>query len=590
MTSVFWVFYKHIERYSNQLPFKIRVSTGLVMHLIMFILSVISIVLLRLVWYKEPGTVRTLFIALVLSNLLLYLSTMVELAVPDLGAKILLNDLEVAFYAVIPLLIFLFAVKYSGWKKRISWRFIAVLSAIPVAMLLLLVTNDYHHLFFHDISIIQRDGYQELYCDYATGFFVLYVYSRLVAVVGTLFLFRLYSTAPPTKKGQIIIVLLASCIPWLITSGEYMFYFTDSYISYIVIFVFITVTSLMIYIGTFMFQTVDVTPLAMDSLVEHVSEGVLVVEQGGRLAYASKRALASLGSDPSIIGRRADEVLPGLLSSLLAEKPEGASHSSRIDLNERSYAIEVTDLSGEMAEVKGRLIIMRDITEEEANKAALRLANEKLSLLNMVARHDLVNKLSATQGYIELGRRDGGATPPQLERFRKMDALMREMTAVLDFSKEYQKLGLESPTWQNVGGTVRTAVQQTGLNGVAADVEVDGAEIYADLMLRTVFANLLDNSLRHGGHVSKVRIASGVGPDGSLTIAYEDDGVGIPAQEKERIFELGFGKHTGMGMYMARHILLITGCTISERGEAGRGCRFVITVPPSRWRRAAGRA
>jgi signal transduction histidine kinase len=67
-------------------------------------------------------------------------------------------------------------------------------------------------------------------------------------------------------------------------------------------------------------------------------------------------------------------------------------------------------------------------------------------------------------------------------------------------------------------------------------------------------------------------------------IIYEDDGEGIPAGDKEHIFRRGFGKHTGLGLFLSREILAITGITIRESGEPGKGVRFEILVPGDMYR------
>jgi signal transduction histidine kinase len=64
----------------------------------------------------------------------------------------------------------------------------------------------------------------------------------------------------------------------------------------------------------------------------------------------------------------------------------------------------------------------------------------------------------------------------------------------------------------------------------------------------------------------------------------EDDGPGIPEENKERIFEKGFGNNTGLGLFLTREILGITGITIRETGEPGTGARFELTVPPGSYR------
>ena len=68
-------------------------------------------------------------------------------------------------------------------------------------------------------------------------------------------------------------------------------------------------------------------------------------------------------------------------------------------------------------------------------------------------------------------------------------------------------------------------------------------------------------------------------------ITCEDDGAGIPVPHKEAIFEPGFGKGSGFGLFLTREILEITGIRISETGEEGKGARFGILVPAGMFRR-----
>ena len=69
-----------------------------------------------------------------------------------------------------------------------------------------------------------------------------------------------------------------------------------------------------------------------------------------------------------------------------------------------------------------------------------------------------------------------------------------------------------------------------------------------------------------------------------LSSCVEDDGTGIPAEEKEKIFERGYGKNTGLGLFLTREILGITGITIRETGIPGKGARFEIAVPTAAYR------
>jgi len=64
----------------------------------------------------------------------------------------------------------------------------------------------------------------------------------------------------------------------------------------------------------------------------------------------------------------------------------------------------------------------------------------------------------------------------------------------------------------------------------------------------------------------------------------EDDGVGIPADQKEAIFSAGVGQNTGYGLFLVREVLFMTGFSIRETGEPGKGARFEIRIPRGSFR------
>jgi len=107
--------------------------------------------------------------------------------------------------------------------------------------------------------------------------------------------------------------------------------------------------------------------------------------------------------------------------------------------------------------------------------------------------------------------------------------------------------------------------------------------MFADPLVVKVFYNLMDNAVSHGGTITCIRFSPRRHGD-DYVIVCEDDGVGVPAEEKEKIFERGFGKHTGLGLALSREILSITGITITENGRPGKGARFEITVPKGSYR------
>jgi signal transduction histidine kinase len=118
---------------------------------------------------------------------------------------------------------------------------------------------------------------------------------------------------------------------------------------------------------------------------------------------------------------------------------------------------------------------------------------------------------------------------------------------------------------------------------VTLGVRCPGLELFADQMIERVFFNLLDNAVRHGKRVTRIGVSCGE-QDGDLVVTWEDNGVGIAPANKERVFERGFGDNTGLGMFLVREVLSLTGMTIRETGEYGTGARFEIRVPPGMYR------
>ncbi|MDH7510085.1 MAG: PAS domain S-box protein [Methanolinea sp.] len=224
--------------------------------------------------------------------------------------------------------------------------------------------------------------------------------------------------------------------------------------------------------------------------------------------------------------------------------------------------------------------IIHDISARVSAERALRVANRKLQLLSGITRHDILNSITVAQGYIDL-MGDPGTLPP--ETAENVIRTLRRIRRQIEFTREYEDLGLEDPVWQNLGRMFRLLdfPPHVSLHMVYCDWEV-----YADPMLRKVFENLLENSIRHGGpDMNSVTVTCREsGPD--LIVEWQDNGTGISNNEKEAIFSRGYGKGTGFGLFLAREILGISGITIRECGSEGQGARFAMVVPAGQFRPA----
>jgi PAS domain S-box-containing protein len=232
----------------------------------------------------------------------------------------------------------------------------------------------------------------------------------------------------------------------------------------------------------------------------------------------------------------------------------------------------------------GRRASNREITDRKQVEEALRLANTKLNLLTAITRHDIQNQVTVLLGYLTLAEETGGDPGEHDMYLKKAETAGARISHLIAFTKEYQQIGVETPTWRELRSEISEAEGAAPLGNVKVENLVPrGLTLYADPLIVKVFYNLLDNAVRYGGKITQVRFSARE-RDGALVVVCEDDGSGVPVDEKEKIFARGYGKNTGLGLFLSREILSITGMTITEIGEPGKGARFEVTVPNGAYR------
>ena len=111
--------------------------------------------------------------------------------------------------------------------------------------------------------------------------------------------------------------------------------------------------------------------------------------------------------------------------------------------------------------------------------------------------------------------------------------------------------------------------------------DCQGLNVLADSILRQLFYNFIDNTKKYGKKTTEIRIHYEKQKSGDLRLFYEDNGVGISAENKPKLFTKGFstGGSTGFGLFLAKKIIDAYGWTIVEEGEPGKGVKFAITIP-----------
>jgi signal transduction histidine kinase len=211
---------------------------------------------------------------------------------------------------------------------------------------------------------------------------------------------------------------------------------------------------------------------------------------------------------------------------------------------------------------------------------------KKLQIVGSITRHDVLNQLTVIMGYNDLlGMM---VEDPEFKDFlEKEKVALTKIRRQLQSAKDYQNIAADPPRWQNIRNLAHRVSEDLDVKKVRIIADTGTASVLADALFGRVFHHLFDNALLHGEMVTEITISlQQTGSSGLLLV--ENNGISIPAADKERIFERDNGKGTGWGLFIVREILAATGMTITETGEEGKGVRFEITLPPGSFRPDGG--
>ena len=246
---------------------------------------------------------------------------------------------------------------------------------------------------------------------------------------------------------------------------------------------------------------------------------------------------------------------------------------------------KVVGLRGLVIDITERKKVEKALEESENHYRLLaereHVTNQKLNVVGRLTRHDVYNKLTAAKLNTYLLKKRVGDDPKIVNCIDGINRALEQAESLLESSRVYEQIGTEKLKSVNVGECFDEAVL---FFPVRQNVEVlnecQGLRVMADSSLRQLFYNFIDNSLKHGEKISRMRLHYEKSSDGAK-LFYEDDGGGITEANKLKIFSEGFttGKGTGYGLYLVKRMMEVYGWEIREVGEEGKGVRFETTIP-----------
>ncbi|MFB6081148.1 MAG: PAS domain S-box protein, partial [Haloferacaceae archaeon] len=313
---------------------------------------------------------------------------------------------------------------------------------------------------------------------------------------------------------------------------------------------------------------------------EEAFDAMVIADDDGRYVEVNESACELFGlPKEDLLGRRISEFAPGEFDFEAAwrrfqesDDEQGTFPLVRANGERRTveYAATTDIIPGE------HLSVLRDVTERERQYETIQKQRDELDRFAGIVSHDLRNPLTTAQGYLELAREERDSE--HLDRIgHGLDRMDRIIEDVLWLARQGEEIGPTDPV------DLREAIEDAWL--IVADQETTAKLRLADEAfgrieadddrLSQLLENLLRNAVEHGGSDVTVRVeptATGV--------AIEDDGPGIPADERDRVFESGYSTRTdgtGFGLSIVERICEAHGWSVDvTTGDLG-GARFEIS-------------
>lgn len=478
---------------------------------------------------------------------------------------LLANRLQYVAVPFVPIALLSMALRYTGHEAYISRTTLALLLVVPAMSVLLMLSNPFHGLFWAGSRLETVEPFSVMVFQPGPWYLVHLFYSYLLLVAATVTLVRWALTAERTYKRQARYILIGIAVPWAanlakqLALGESPLDPTP---------IFFTVSGVFIGVAILRFQFLDLAPVARNTVVEVMREGLLVVDTEGRIVDANPAAQELLG-EPTPVGRHIAEIAP----AALVDACMGASDEETLALStpsgERAFDFRRSTLPG-----GARMVLLYDITERRRQAQQLERQNGRLERFGSVLSHDLRNPLNVSQGYVEMLADESEGEEAEHAR-RALDGMDR-MEALIDDTLALTREGpaVTQPETVELTDVARAAWQSVETGGAELELPAEmTVQCDEDRLLR-LFENLFRNAVEHSADPDTLTVRVVPLPNGFAVV---DDGPGIPEEKRKSVLEFGFTTSddgTGLGLAIVTEIAEAHSWSVEvAEGEAG-GARF----------------
>lgn len=318
-----------------------------------------------------------------------------ESASQSFSSKLFWETVQLVGILILPTTWFLFITRYTGEDGRLTRNALYALCVPPIIFLALILTNPSHHLFWTEISSDALLPTSKLVMVWGVGYWAFVFYSYALIGVGVILLVRMLIRSKRLYRWQAILVLMAVTVTWAINILETLGVVRWKVVDPTVLIMFITIPATVW--GIRHLRSRAIIPVARGAIIDGMSDGVIVLDTGGRIVYLNLAAerLFDAASSETVDGNM-EWLLPGL-PDLIASLPEDAEIGSEVTLyqeaKEHTYDVRISPVADWHGQIVSRLVVLRDISERKQAEAKVLESEERYRLLaenstDLITRHD----------------------------------------------------------------------------------------------------------------------------------------------------------------------------------------------------------
>ncbi len=581
----------------------------------LFLTAVMSATLAALTWRRHVVG-ATPFAALMLAVTVWTLTYALELASATLPMSVFWHRAQYLGKAFVSVAWLVFSLEYTDRGRWVTRRRLALLSAVPLIIVALRWTNPDHRLMVRNERLVPFG--EGLILDITRGpaYWLHVAYAYGVILVGTFFLLQWSIKSSSARRRGTRMLVIASLFPMLGTGlhvfevGPFRHLDLGSYA--------FALTGIVVFWVVFRLRFLDLVPVARDTVIENMQDGLLVVDARGRVVDVNPAAERVLGiHNAGVIGEPVSQVLSAW-PDLVAKLRPVATGSTEIAIGDgdhrRFYDLQISPLRGDGRRILGGLIVLRDVTdrrrdEEELHRRALELEarNEELQAFARTVAHDLKGPLTSVVGYAEIledyyaGKLDDEVRSYLhiiSQKGRKMGSIIEELL-LLASVRQSQDVNTTVLDMERIVDGAADRVEELIEQHQAEIVtpEVWPAALGYGSWVEEVWVNYLSNAIKYGGRPPRVELGADRMPGGTIRFWVRDNGSGLTEEEQERLFtpftQLDKASATGygLGLSIVRWIVGKLDGEVGVESEVGEGSVFSFTlkaadaadVPMDRW-------